>query len=575
MMHAVLPCLTLPPLVFQMVVNRLAVKQYLDEANKFTSALALCTVLTAGLLPRATEVPMLLATNAPSQQRDFYLYLGRIVVRPHYNKSRGKAGKGIYRFPCYTTSALLVLYFTIIRPIVQRLEKLLSDGEEVATEPSQEHCAFLISRRPWATLETDLQKAFKDQVNVSFSLALLRQLFNLFVHVKVQGGLQPFLSDKEEDSDAYDHGQGHSVATARTWYLRSDLEGLGPVLEMARFAEACRSVQIGVLLLDSPDGAVAAPPPTHSAPADHPQSSQRASLPPTTAQCLCLHGPASYCQRCHQPLLLLNQGHSTPSLHGSQLQHQHIREHGSWTHNRDAALQLCIPDSYPQAQLQALLGPNSQFRSEQQELVFRLLLSRSSDFLAILPTSGGKSMLYLLLAAASPGKLVCVFVPLRALILDLLSRAGEHRVTAAEWTGSDPPYAGLVFISPETAERSTDFFSWLSQACADRRLSTIIFDEAHLFLYWQTFRPAFARVLQYRREGVPTALFTATCPPQITPLLLQHFGLGTEALVIRASTRRANISYKVSTHKPPSSMIWPSALSSFQLSNCIYQLCTL
>jgi superfamily II DNA helicase RecQ len=80
----------------------------------------------------------------------------------------------------------------------------------------------------------------------------------------------------------------------------------------------------------------------------------------------------------------------------------------------------------------------------------------------VMPTGGGKSMLFMLPAWVSGG-LTVVVVPLIALRQDLQKRCAVAGISCVEWESRRPPdEAAIVLVTPESA-LSEDFITFLNR----------------------------------------------------------------------------------------------------------------
>jgi ATP-dependent DNA helicase RecQ len=194
---------------------------------------------------------------------------------------------------------------------------------------------------------------------------------------------------------------------------------------------------------------------------------------------------------------------------------------------------------------------------------------RDESLLAVLPTSGGKSLGFQLPAIVRNfrrGVLTVVISPLQALMKDqvdgLVRRTGTP-FAAALYGMLTPPERGAVlrrvaagdvailYVSPEQL-RNRSFGS----AVAQREIGCWVFDEAHCLSKWgHDFRPDYLYAARFIRElaqrqggGVPpVACFTATAKREVREEILGHFRseTGRELRVFEGGVERDNLDFEV------------------------------
>jgi superfamily II DNA helicase RecQ len=171
----------------------------------------------------------------------------------------------------------------------------------------------------------------------------------------------------------------------------------------------------------------------------------------------------------------------------------------------------------------------------------------ASPVVAIMPTGGGKSMLFMLPAYAAPGGCTIVVVPLLSLRADLMARCQALGIACVSWESRRPPdEAAIVLVTPESTE-NPDFHTFLNRQRLLRRLDRIVIDKCHVILNQQKdFRPAMARLGQLVSARTQLVFLTATLPPTTEDMFLQRIQHHcSKVSIYRARTSRRNMAYRV------------------------------
>jgi hypothetical protein len=96
--------------------------------------------------------------------------------------------------------------------------------------------------------------------------------------------------------------------------------------------------------------------------------------------------------------------------------------------------------------------PDANFRSEKQRKMVELAVSRSCNFVGILPTGGGKSFVFMLPALIEVGYFTIVVISNLALLDDMKRKATNANIPNCQWRVGYPPIGDsrLVFMALET-----------------------------------------------------------------------------------------------------------------------------
>lgn len=198
---------------------------------------------------------------------------------------------------------------------------------------------------------------------------------------------------------------------------------------------------------------------------------------------------------------------------------------------------------------------HSQFRPVQRETIETVLSGR--DVLAIMPTGGGKSLLYQLPALVPENGVALVISPLISLMkdqVDALTALGipaaysnssqdeldQMRVLSHAVTGK----IRLLYISPERAVSR----SFLDVA-VKMKVNLIAVDEAHCVSQWgHDFRPEYRKLSVLRKalapQNPPAIALTATATERVMKDIADSLDLRSPGIFVQ-SFMRPNLSFRV------------------------------
>ena len=184
------------------------------------------------------------------------------------------------------------------------------------------------------------------------------------------------------------------------------------------------------------------------------------------------------------------------------------------------------------------------FRSEaQKEALTAIVKGGRSPLVVVIPTGGGKSLLFTAPACLADAGITIVVVPFRALINDLVDKAKEAGIDSIEWRLGEVNPATLVFVSADLVD-GTGFLGYAQQLLDSGWLRRIFVDECHLIFKDGHWRSKLARLGTLRRVNCEMILLTATLLP-IMQGELEYCMAMEMCRYIRADTTRLRTRYMV------------------------------
>ncbi|MED4273700.1 RecQ family ATP-dependent DNA helicase [Weissella confusa] len=189
------------------------------------------------------------------------------------------------------------------------------------------------------------------------------------------------------------------------------------------------------------------------------------------------------------------------------------------------------------------------FKPGQTEVLEALTAGKNT--LAMLPTGGGKSLIYQMMGNMRDG-LVIIVTPLLSLMQDQVARlnyAGEPKVVALNSTLPQDARRTILrsldqykflFVSPEMLGQTV-----VQSALRKVKINLLVVDEAHTIVSWgPDFRPDYLALPQvHKKLGQPQLLLlTATATPKMMTDITVPFGLPeSDWFIYRQSVDRPNI----------------------------------
>ena len=214
----------------------------------------------------------------------------------------------------------------------------------------------------------------------------------------------------------------------------------------------------------------------------------------------------------------------------------HLRNHRRWTMEQaDEMLKL-------------MYGADARYKTEHQELAMKAVLNGDSQVMAILATSEGKSLLFLLPSQLPGACTTVVLLPLLALLSDLMRRCRLAHIPFREWSTDEDEssYWGcpLIFASTDAAAmKPLKTFLW--RLDAEGRLDRVVFDEAHLIQTASGYRLRMLKLVELRQLHCQLLFLTGSLPPSMMGDFYESMAL-MQPTTIRSITFRKDIRYQVS-----------------------------
>ncbi len=192
------------------------------------------------------------------------------------------------------------------------------------------------------------------------------------------------------------------------------------------------------------------------------------------------------------------------------------------------------------------------FRPMQREAMEAVMEGR--DTLVLMPTGGGKSIIYQLPTLVSDG-LCIVVTPLIALMKDQVDRLRRMGISAvAVHSGLSSRqidialdnciYGDVKFLYVAPERLSSEMF----RLRVDRmNVSLLAVDEAHCISQWgYDFRPSYLKIKELRRfmPDTPVLALTASATPQVAKDIMKQLEFA-EPHILQTSFLRPNLSYSV------------------------------
>lgn len=433
-----------------------AFRRFDDEHLALLKQLMLLVHICGGLPPRGTELLTLTWANVADHGRSLYFLPNRANVSLEYNKTANvtkRTGAVITRSlpPCVAN--LLLQYMVLVKPLDLVFYRASNPGHEgIAPCP----WLFQTHGKVWTkyALYDYFSQTWLEAFGYPLSISLYRHVVTAFTRKRFPQALMQVFA-------AADLQAGHSSVVANAVYGR---EAEDQDDDWSASSRSISQEQYEAIshLVHQMYGIAPGEPASLQQPAE-----SRSIAPPGSVAVRDLL-VATAPPRQPTPLAL------QPSI---QSLHQE-----TW------------------AGLRRLYGPDCDWVSSHQAQACVAVMQRK-DLLAVLPTGGGKSTIYLI-PAVMRSQSIIVLVATVALEQQIQQTCERHQLSCTAWTATADPLVAsslpsVITVMIESAGTKA-FRQQLSQWTAAEVIHHIVLDEVHLIQQWATFRPAMLEVASLR-----------------------------------------------------------------------------
>ncbi|SPO22253.1 uncharacterized protein UTRI_00931 [Ustilago trichophora] len=503
-----------------------AANAYFSMHNEFTKLLAVLIELGSGLPARGTELLQLQHTNTLVGPRNLFVHDGSVFTALPSKKGTGRQ-KVIPRFLPYPVGCMVVFYVAQVVPFVHLLHNAVLQPRAASSMLLVDHHGNAWETNAVTKMLQALCQEHISSITAGLNMRTWRQLA-VSIDRKL---IRPRSMTAEEVLDsAHDLQAGHSTQTAEQHYgLDASMlhqltqESMDVMLEVSerwhafwgmpsRFEEDVKPYDHLMAGKAAGDDCKAV-------------SSLKRQLDALQEDMRCVK------QRLEHPIEVAPPS-ATSAVPAAPI-------------SRSAVLAEPVSN--------ALFKVTGSHRTKTLEQAYALnaIYAKETPLIIVMATGSGKSALFMApLHWLPPASVIIVVVPFIALTDDLMEQCQWVGIVASKWTGyrSADRVEGsqLVFVAAENCY-SQAFANWAQELDQQKRLAAIFFDECHVCVTQNTFRPAMEKIKALiSAVRVQQYFLTATLPPTLVPtfkttLCLPQDGTG----MIRAATNRKNISYKV------------------------------
>ena len=549
------------------------VRRWLRFVDEFRELLLFCVHITGGQPARGTEITSVRYKNGFMQDRNVYIIHGQVAVITRYHKSQSQQDKPkiVPRFLPYRVAQLMVLYLAYVRPLQEYLS-VISRGHGWSEYIWGGQNGVWETDRLTKIIGRETQALLKVKLNTHDYRHLAIGIGRVVVGDQFAQGYQEETGEVEEEEVETDDPL--EMSAGRGGEVGSNRYGV-PVDIIKHLSN--RSINIFRPLSEK----------WHDFLGLNSYSSDKGQKHAREENAVFLDGRSSrgngsknhisgwsaglsrlrtatdqlQLQQQQQPLGSTRSGSSSQWYFGQVSQSiQHppagqrlaVSEDALTSHGTRAASNQQSPllenqiSTAMRKALRLAAEDDVSYRSEEQREAMQVILqdSQSTPLVVILPTGGGKSLLFTTPACLEDAGVTVVVVPFRALINNLVDTAKKSGIDSAEWHHGLADPVTLLFVSANKITGS-GFLSYAQLLKQKGLLRRVFVDECHLTFTASDWREKLLAVRSVRGLQVPLIMLTATLPPMLAFELEAVMACQAVTRYIRATTTRPRTRYIV------------------------------
>ncbi|THW27512.1 hypothetical protein D6D22_10755 [Aureobasidium pullulans] len=546
------------------------IRRWLRYVDEFRELLLLCVHITAGQPARGTEITSVRFKNGFMQDRNVYIIHGQVAVITRYHKSQSQQDKPkiIPRFLPYRVAQLLVVYLAYVQPLQEYLSVMSKGsgwteyiwGDQNGTWET-DRLTRIIARETQKRLKVRLTTHDYRHLAIAIGRVAVGEQF-AYGYVDEIGEVEAPELDTDDPLEM-SAGRGGEIGGNR----------YGVSVDVVKYMND-RSINTfrplsekwhRFLGLDSFNTSKGQKHVRETSPLSGQQNTRLATAGPAAEGDNIGHTSnwASTLAQFDAASRYRQQGQSENTRADVQEESWFFGQSSQVTQSVDSTERRAVTpgllsntlhptESQVQTAMRKALrlgdGDEVSYRSKAQRVAMQSILynDQMTPLVVVLPTGGGKSLLFMAPACLENAGVTIVIVPFRALINKLVSTAKEAGVNSTEWHPGLTDPATLVFVSADRIIGS-GFLSYAELLHSKGLLRRVFVDECHLTFTASDWRPKLVAVRYVRGLRVPLIMLTATLPPMLAFELEVSMACQTVTRYIRATTTRLRTRYVVET----------------------------